>query len=201
MIKKSLLIFLSLISVSAMAKDEFITAGLGMVNVSYAESTTSIEAEENTGVGVEATSGSISVITMAVNYEYPVTMNRSFFTRVNVPLLGSGDSTYLSTGVGMNYFFNQINTDQTSFDRGTTFTIIPKFRYYVGGQVGAAYFVYTTETKKKSDVLIELGAQAGILYAVGKRYGVHGEFFFGRGTGVNTTTNNMKLLVNMIYKF
>ena len=100
----------------------------------------------------------------------------------------------------MNYFFNQLNTDKMSIDKGTKITISPKFRYYVGGQVGSAYYVYTTETKKKSDILIELGAQAGIFYSIGERYGVHAEGFFGRGTGVNTTTNNLKLLVAMIYK-
>ena len=183
------------------AKDDFVTVGFGMVNLSFAESEVSIEEEENTGQGVETSSGSISVITLAVNYEVPLSINRTFFTKINVPLVGSGDSTYLNTSVGMNYFFNQINTDQTSFDRGTKFTIVPKFRYYVGAQIGSAYYVYTTETKKKSDVLIELGAQAGVLYAIGKRYGIHADVFFGRGTGVNTTTNTLKAMAAMIYKF
>lgn len=185
----------------ANAKDSFITAGIGMVNVSFAESQSSIAAEENTGVGVTAESGSISVLTMTVNYEYPQTINRTFFSRLNVPLVGSGDSTYLSAGVGMNYFFNQINTDIVSLDKGTKMEIIPKFRYYVGGQANTAYYVYTTTTKKKSDILIELGGQAGILYNIGHKYGLQVEGFFGRGTGVNTTTSNLKFLVAMIYKF
>ena len=92
-------------STNTFSKNEFITAGLGMVNVSFAESQSSIEEEENTGLGVSAESGSISVLTMNVNYEYPLSINRTFFSRLNVPLVGSGDSTYLSASVGMNYFF------------------------------------------------------------------------------------------------
>ena len=200
MIKK-LFIITFLFSGKLFAADGFMTAGIGMVNISYAESKSSIKPEENTGDGIDAEAGSISVITMAVNYEYPISINTSVFSRLNLPLAGSGDSTYLSAGVGMNYFFNQINTDIISLDKGTKLEIVPKFRYYVGGQINSAYYVYTTETKKKSDILIELGAQVGILYNIGEKYGVHVEGMFGRGTGVNTTTSNLKILAAMIYKF
>ena len=201
MTKRLLVILILNISFSCYAKDAFITAGLGMTSVSYAESQTSIQADETTGTGVVASSGSISVITATVNYEYPLSINRTFFSRINVPLIGSGDSTYLSMNIGMNYFFNQINTDKIALDRGTKLTIAPKFRYYIGGQAGTAYYVYTTPTKKRSDILIELGAQAGILYSISQQYGVHLEGFFGRGTGVNTTTTNLKILAAMIYRF
>lgn len=177
----------------------FVTAGVNMVNVSYAESASSIEPNATTGVKPEAEAGSLSVMSLTVNFEKSATVNRTYFARASVPLIGSGDSSFLSINCGVNYFFSSMATDQASVDEGTRIEFRPKVRYYVGGQLGGAYLVYTTTTKKRSDILFELGGQGGMLYSFGKNYGLNVEGFFGRGTGVNTTTTNMKLLAAMIY--
>lgn len=193
-------ILLFLIGMSAAkASEDFITAGISMVNVSYAESSSSIQADETTGTKPLAESGSASVMSLSVNYETPSSVNRTHFYRVVVPLLGSGDSSFFSAAVGMNYFFGNLATNKINLDEGTRIEFRPKMRYYVGGQLGGSYLVYTTTTKKKSDVLFELGVQGGMHYSFGERYGLNIEGFFGRGTGVATTTTNMKLMAAVIY--
>ena len=59
-----------------------------------------------------------------------------------------------------------------------------------------AYIAYVTETAKKSDTLLELGAHGGISRKVGK-YHLRAQAGVDRGVGFTSTTLGMKALIGI----
>ncbi len=175
---------------------------MGMVNVGFAETESVIEADDSmTTIDEEVTaqSGTVSVLTLDLSYVFLSYPTKSFYGKVAVPLISSGGTGYFVAGIGMNFFISSLSSKMSTRDKSTTFEIIPKFRYYWGPEIGAGYLIYATDTAEKSDLLFELGVHGGVIYNFRKTWGMKAEFTIARGTGVATTTMNMKIMFGITY--
>lgn len=181
---------------------KYISTSLGMVNVSFAESDTVLSSsEDDDGAATKPGSGSASIMSFDMSYHVPTSAKREWFARMIIPFQPSSGNALVYGGFGMNHFFNGQSSDVMSNDSEVDVRITPKFRYYAGGQVGFGYLIYVTESAKKTDILMELGAQAGTIYAWKERWGIKGELSIGRGVGTKVSTTSMRMIVGTTYTF
>lgn len=192
-----------LVNDNCLAKKElanYYSASIGMVNISFAESDSTLagdEDEEDAPPG----SGSASVMSMELSYHVPTSLKKEFFFRTLIPFQPTTGNALILGGAGMNYFINGQSSAVQTDNEDIEIRIMPKFRYYVGGQISFGYLVYNTETAKKSDILMELGAQGGAIYAWNEHWGIKGEAGFGRGIGTKVATTGIRIMLGTTYTF
>lgn len=204
-----LLVFISIFSLPHVVQadsdlSKYVSASVGMVNVSFTESESVLTSGEVEDEGTENEtpgSGSASIMSLEFSYHKPFSVNKEIFGRFIIPFQPSSGNALIYGGGGMNYFFNGQGTDVKSESSHIDLRVTPKFRYYVGGLLGLGYLVYVTESAKKSDILLDLGAQGGVIYAYKERWGIKGEFSISRGVGTKVSTNTMRMMLGTTYTF
>jgi len=171
-----------------------------MVNSTFTENPSAIESTSTLNTDTEELgAGTVSQITLDATYRFWHEVSRSFYTRATVPLLPSGGGGYFFGALGSNFFIKS-SSSKYSYKVGNIEVVsIPEMRYYWGIQLGIAYLIYTTETAEKSDIFFELELHGGLIYNINDTYGITAELGMGRGTGVATSTMNMKALVGLSY--
>lgn len=183
--------FISLlfISSSVFATNKFmdqLTASLGMISVNYTET------DEGIG-GDEAANGSNSFLSVDVDYQFYSEEERSYYVRAYAPFFSSSGAGYFGANIGMNFYFNSFSSKLKTKLKGDTLSYDPKMRYFWGGEAGAGYLVYLTDSAKKGDVLAELGGHGGMIYNINKDYGIRGKLSFSQGIGGEVTAMIMKI--------
>ena len=195
-----ILVSFLLLSFTLNAAEEFsneLIYMIGMVSKSYAESESSIQGENK----IEASSGTAQVIAATIQYKFSSTLKRSFYSNLIVPLLPSGDNSFFSGGMGVEFYLNDIGSKLKFSDGGDTLKISPKLTYLWGLETNIDYLVYVTETQKKSDLVFDLGVIGGGSYKVTKAVNIKGVVGVSKGTGVNTSGMGMKVMLGYIHQF
>lgn len=173
---------------------------LGMVNVSFTESQSALESEEGEEAE-EAGSGSSAVISLDMTYNRPLDDKKEIYVRGIVPFMPSTGAGLILGGGGMNYYFNGLSSDVKRDDGSVSLRISPSMRYYVGGELGFGYLIYTTESAKKSDLLLNIGGHGGMTYTFRDNWSFKGELGIGKGMGTKVSTTMMKVMLGLSYTF
>ena len=181
-----------------------VSCSIGMVNLSVRENPSEL-VQTDTTVTPDAdedelgTSSKVSATSFEAVWDFKTYASYSYFLKAQVPLLTtSGAGVYLG-GIGVNWYFNKLAVMYSYTRNGTDMVVIPKFRYYAGINSGVGYLIYNTESAKKSDVVFDLGVQAGISYLVGTNWNLKGEVAMGRATGAATISTKMGVMFGMVY--
>lgn len=167
---------------------------LGMANIGFTENQSTL-----TGPNIsEAASGSISSINASIHYRFPTNARYAWFIQSSIPLLTNSIGTYFSGGGGIEYSWGQSLARSVLKDSTTSLVISPITRYFFAAELNMAYMAYTTETAKKSDSLLEIGAFAGVSRKLGK---IHLRLQAGgaRGVGVSTSTIGIKAMLGATF--
>lgn len=185
---------LSLFLISFNAKADFnsyqLHMGMGMINASYAQNPSSFD---STGSNTPA-SGSSSIMPFELALEKAWGPKRSLIANAIFPSLSPGTDSYFHLGTGINFFIKSLsstgvfNNDQYSIKFNST------WRYYWGLESGLSYFVFTTKTEKKSDLLFEIGAHLGVGRSFKNDWAARFELGMARGLGVQTSTMITKIM-------
>ncbi len=173
-----------------------LSLGLGIINNSITENDSGVASSS----GGPSSAASSNLAFDAV-YEFKTYAKKSYFLKAVTPLITSGQNGYFLVGLGINFYFSSLASLFTFEDDGTSIEVGPRMRYYWGPSIGLGYIIYTTETAKKSDVSLDLGAHVGGIYNMNRSWGLRGEFGVSRGTGVNTSSMNMKLFLGANFYF
>lgn len=173
---------------------------LGMVNVSFTESPSALESEEGEEAE-EAGSGSSAVISLDMTYNRPLDDKKEIYARGIVPFMPSTGAGLILGGGGMNYYFNGLSADVKRDDESVRLRISPSMRYYVGAELGFGYLIYTTESAKKSDLLLNIGGHGGMTYAFRDNWSFKGELGIGKGMGTKVSTTMMRVMLGLSYTF
>lgn len=187
-------------SVWAIDLSDSLSISLGMVNVSFTESESTLASEEGEETE-EAGSGSSAVISLDLTYNRPLDERKDFFARLIVPFMTSTGSGLVLGSGGMNYYFSGLSSDIKSEDPNVQVRISPDMRYYVGGELGFGYLIYTTESAKKSDILLNIGGHGGVLYSFRDHWSIKGELGIGKGVGTKVSTTMMKVFFGLSYTY
>lgn len=176
-----------------------LTFSVGMVNASYSENSSTLS--NSGGTPLTLASGAASVLPVDVTWEFYQNKRYSYYTRVTAPLLTSGKDSYFSLGIGINVYFKSLSSRGVFYDQNTLIIIKPKIRYYWGVGVGSGYLVYTTEKAKKSDLLMDLGAQIGLIYYIDDKWGLRAETGYARAIGVATSSSIIRAFLGVTRDF
>lgn len=176
--------------------DKEMTYSVGLVNTSYAESETGL-----TGENVqEAASGSVSSISGQIQYKFAPGFDKSYFLTGTFPLLPGATGSYFGGHVGVEFYFGEKIGSKVSLNNsGTTIKVKPRNVFFWGLEGGLGYLVYVTETAKKTDLLLDIGGFVGGTYIMSDKWRIRGQLGVTRGTGVNTTTMEMKAFFGLSY--
>lgn len=194
------IIFSLLLATSAAFGGEIIekeiSYNIGLVNASFAESQSTL-AGENVK---EPASGSVSSISGQINYKFAPGLERSFYFAGTFPLLPGATGSYFGAHFGAEFYFGNSTGSKVSYNNsGTSIKLKPKNLYFWGLEGGLGYLVYLTETEKKTDLLLDIGANLGMLYTLSEKWRLRGTLGMTRGTGVATTTMEMKAFFGATY--
>lgn len=191
-----------LLSFSVFAADSdlenYLSLTTGMVNLSYAEVASQIK-QTNDTLKKEPGSGSASVLSVSASYHLPLDVKKEVYFSGIVPFSTASGSALMSASLGGNYFFNGISSSIRSENSDVVFKLKPKFRYYAGGDLGLAYLIYVTNTAKKTDFILDLGAHVGGIYSWKDRWNIKAEAGFGKGMGTKVSSTGMKLFAGVTY--
>lgn len=166
---------------------------LGMVNVSYVESQTSLQGENQT----KAASGSVSSINGTIHYRFKTEDRFAWFSQFTFPLTASQGS-YLGGGGGLEYYWGKSPAKMNIQDATTSFTLTPITRFFMLGAVNMGYLAYLTETAKKNDTLLEVELGGGLSRKF-KYFNLRSQASLARGIGVTTTSIGMKFMIGGIF--
>jgi hypothetical protein len=82
---------------------------------------------------------------------------------------------------------------------GTTLKLKPGNNYFWGLEAGIGYLAYSTESAKKTDVLLDVGGLLGMNYVYNDNWQFRFTGGLTRGTGVVTTVIEMKVFAGVTY--
>lgn len=175
-------------------------ASVGMVNSSYTENPSALDPSEDDPNGERtASSGTISTIALNAQYEFFQNSDYSYFANAVVPIVGSSSDRLFLAGLGANFYLFAPSSKGVFKEQENMMLVIPRWRYYWGVDAAIGYMVYTTKTAVKSDLLFDLGAHVGVNHSFNDQYALKVELGLSRGTGVATTTLNIKGFVGVTY--
>jgi hypothetical protein len=168
-----------------------ITYSLGMVNASYAETQSSLKGEN---VDLPA-SGSIASISGNVQWKFSPGFERSLYLAGTFPLLPNPAGSYFGIHTGVEFYFGgRMGSRMRVENSGTTLKLKSGSVFFWGFEGGIGYLAYTTESAKKTDILLDLGAFVGGNYVISDKWQLRGQGGFARGTGVQTIVTEIKIL-------
>ena len=169
---------------------------VGLVNASYAESQSTLTGKNIT----EAASGSVSSISGQIAYKFKPGLERSYYFSGTFPLLPNPTGSYFGGHFGSEFYFGSSSGSKVSYNNsGTSIKLKPKNLYFWGIEGGIGYLIYVTETAKKTDILLDIGANLGMLFTLSDKWRLRSVIGFTRGTGVATTTMEMKAFFGLSY--
>jgi hypothetical protein len=192
--RKCFFLVFILFSLSISAEEKFFketSFTIGMANISFAEQAKTLEGDNVD----EPASGSSSIISGNVKFDFMHKIDKNFYASATFPLLPAPDVTYFGAGLGVVFYLNNLSTKLGLQHSGTTVKFLPKFRYYWGVEVGGGFLSYQTESAKKSDFLFEFGPMGGLKYAFTDKYILETNIIIKRGTGVVTDSLNVFILL------
>jgi hypothetical protein len=195
-------VFILLSTISAKEFSGITSYSVGMVNIGVTENESSLESTDEDVASEEQKKSSakaVSAISFNLNYEFSFKQKRSYFVKATVPMMTADGAGLFLGGVGFNWYLNDLGSIYKSNIAGSEIVMVPKFRYWWGANAGVGYLVYNTESAKKSDVIFDLGIHGGAGYNFGEKWGMKGEAVVGRGTGVATTTMNIRIFFGLTY--
>jgi hypothetical protein len=170
------------------------TYSLGMVNASYAEAQSSLKGEN---VSLPA-SGAIASISGNVQWKFSPGFERSLYLAGTFPLLPNPAGSYFGVHSGIEFYFGgKMGSRMRVENSGTTLKLKSGSVFFWGLEGGIGYLAYTTETAKKTDILLDLGAFGGGNYVISDKWQLRGQAGFGRGTGVQTTVTEIKIFFGL----
>ncbi|MBF0360077.1 MAG: hypothetical protein HQK49_03660 [Oligoflexia bacterium] len=174
----------------------------GMANIAYAENPSGLTSEvASSSQSSSKASGAISSLSLKMDYELYDRSRKSHRFLAIVPLMSTGTDSYFSGEWGMNFYFLSPSSKGIYKDVTNTLKILPKWRYYWGFITGAGYLVYKTKSAKKNDIIFEIGLNAGTSYSVNATWGINCEVGVVKGTGIMTSTTNMRGFIGGTYYF
>lgn len=192
------LILSCLLIAPAFADEELLqelTYSIGAVNASYAEGQGNL-----TGENVqEPASGSVMSISGNVNWKFKPGLERSYYLSGTFPLVPNPLGSYFGMHVGMENYFGKMGSRMRLNNSGTTLKLKPGNNFFWGLEGGVGYLAYTTESAKKTDLLLDLGALVGMNYIYSDNWQFRMSAGFARGTGVVTTVMEMKVFAGVTY--
>ena len=110
--------------------------------------------------------------------------------------LSAGRMMYAYAGVGHNWYLWSDRVKMDAPDGATSFSSIPRWRYYIGADIGISQaIVYTySPVLQAVSVLIDFGGHCAVIYQVNRSFGIEGQFGYTMGFGfssvsVGATTN------------
>lgn len=166
---------------------------LGMTNISFQETESSLQGPNQT----TAASGSVSGISGMLHYRFRTDNRVAWYSQFTFPLMAS-QGTYLSAGGGLEYYWGQAPARAVLNDATTTFILTPVTRYFLSAGLNVGYLAYLTETAKKNDTMFELELGAGASRKF-KKWTLRAQAGIARGTGIATNTMGMKAMVGGIF--
>ena len=189
----------NLLAATSPMKKEFLSH-LSFVSVAFTEKESSLENDgDEITAPAAAQSGSFSAISLDFRYQFSSTPKRSYFFSGLVPVLNASGAGLFMGSFGINFYFSSLSSMLSLGMNNSEILVIPKWRFYWGGSVGAGYMVYLTSAQKKSDILIDLSLRVGVNYTFKKVWGISGEGSIGNGTGMLTSTLNTKFFIGVSY--
>lgn len=189
----SKLFLIGLITLSVAYADEELlqelSYSIGAVNASYAEGQGNLSGENVQ----EPASGSVMSISGNLNWKFSPGLERSYYLSGTFPLVPNPQGSYFGGHIGVENYFGKIGSRMRLNNSGTTLKLKPGNNFFWGLEGGLGYLAYTTETAKKTDILLDLGALAGMNYIYSDNWQFRGTAGIARGTGVVTTVMEMKI--------
>lgn len=183
---------------SAFADEELLeelTYSIGAVNASYAEGQGNL-----TGENVqEPASGSVMSISGNVNWKFKPGLERSYYLSGTFPLVPNPQGSYFGAHVGVENYFGKMGSRMRLNNSGTTLKLKPGNNFFWGLEGGIGFLAYSTESAKKTDLLLDLGALVGMNYIYNDNWQFRMSAGFARGTGVVTTVMEMKVFGGITY--
>lgn len=193
--------FMLIISQFALANTEKysneVSLSLGMSSISFAENEKTIQGENVS----EIVTGSVSAISMSVQYDFNNNMNYHDYISMVFPILPSSTGQFVDIVYGRDFYFNGIASTSSFRTDGTSISFKPNFRYYAGYALGAGYLVYNTETATKSDIIFEIGGKGGASYSVMENLDLKLDLFVLKGVGVVTSSMVTKVFIGAAFTF
>jgi len=183
------------LSQTTMKTSEEFSLLLGMTNVSFAETQSSLQGP-NTQT---AASGSVAQISSQLHYRFRTDDRKAWFGQFTFPVVGSATGTYMAGGVGMEYYWGKTPARMVLSDSTSSFSITPVTRLFAFGSINMGYLAYLTPTAKKNDTMLELEAGGGISRQFSKRWNIRATASMARGIGIATTTMGMKAMIGGIF--
>lgn len=172
-----------------------ISYSVGAVNASYAEGQGNLTGENV----AEPASGSVMSISGNVNWKFKPGLERSYYLSGTFPLVPNPQGSYFGAHVGMESYFGKTGSRMRLNNSGTTLKLKPGNNFFWGLEGGVGYLAYTTESAKKTDILLDLGALVGMNYIYSDNWQFRMSAGFARGTGVVTTVMEMKVFAGVTY--
>lgn len=167
-----------------------LTFSTGSIATNYTEKASGLDDSSE-----DPAAGSASALPVDLSYEFTINNKISWFIRGIGPLLANTPDSYFFGGAGVNFYFMSLSSTALFKDVDIELVVRPKWRYYWGLNSGVGNLVYRTETKKKNDTILEIGAHAGAIFTINKEWGVKAEGSFNRGTGSLTEVSTIKVLL------
>jgi len=176
-----------------------ISVGLGMNNISFAETKSVVTDLTRNSGPIE---GTASLLTADIRYKLFPSNKLDYFIRLTGPLFSDGANSYFGAHVGASYYFVNSGSKFKHNDEGNTLTYTPKLRIFAGLEVGTEYLIYSEEdVKKENDLIVDVGVHAGASYNLFKDWSIMPSLHVARGAGAKTTTLNMQGVINFVYFF
>jgi hypothetical protein len=177
------------------------TFSLGMVNNSVVENESGIEITDTTVASGDSASVDaaqpVSNISLALNWSFGVKKKSAWGAMVVVPLLVTAATSFFMGGVRYRYFLYSISSGFNYAQKGITFHIIPKLRFFVGGSLTGGYLIYNTDSAKKTDASFNLGLEGGIMYQWNRKYAIEGSLALIKRTGILTSGMGMNMFLGV----
>ena len=183
-------------SFAAETIEKELSYNIGLVNASYQESQTTLSGKNQ----IAAASGSVSSISGMVNYKFAPGLERSYYIQGTFPLMAGATGSYFGGHFGAEFYFGSSSGSKVSYNNsGTTVKLKPKSLFFWGLEGGLGYLIYVTPTQKKTDILLDLGANLGMIYTLSERWRLRAAAGLTRGTGVATSTMEMKAFFGLSF--
>lgn len=199
--RNQLKIFISyVISISVFSQIKLMdqmSFSMGMVNNAYSQNASAFQEDE------ELSSGSVAVISLDFNYEFFKNRRTSHLFKMTGSGLAGESGKYYGIGYGQRYYFNSEGTRGVFKNDNVTVRTAPKFRTYLGWNVTGYNLVYEVSeesgTDLRSDLGVELGGHAGLLYGISPLKSYKVELSVARGTGVETSSFGVQIFFGASY--
>ena len=190
----TIIFFIPLISVEGkVSYRDQLSFGIGMVNSSFTQSQAILDE------GDQASSGSVSVLSLDLSYDIFSTRKKSIYFRVTGSGMIGEVSKYYTLSGGNRFYFGADGSRGSFEEESIKIITIPIFRYYAGWGVGVFSMIYEPGTEIRSDLGVEFGVHGGALYSFGPNSSYKFELSVLKGTGIETSSIDVQIFFGVGY--